>query len=303
HKEILIQKEEIETQNESILIINEELEHRNILIVESLNYAKRIQSALLPSEEYINKLLNLAGFNDAKFFILFKPKDIVSGDFYWVAETNDYLFIAVADCTGHGVPGAFMSLIGVSLLNEIVKGKNILCPAEILTELNVSIINSLNQVTVNSNETIIDGMEITLCRIKRNSPEISIAVAGQTAFIINNGNVNEIDGTFYSIGDHIIVKRDLKFDKQIITADNSDTIYIFSDGFPDQFGGPENQKFTQKKFKDLLLSINSKPLEEQKAILNESLKGWMSHTPSQKGQEQTDDITVIGLRIINTHNE
>jgi len=301
HQEILMQKEEIETQNENMVNINKELKYRNNLITDSINYAKRIQNALLPGKEYINKLLNLSGFNNAGFFILYKPKDIVSGDFYWMAKTGDYLFIAVADCTGHGVPGAFMSMIGISLLNEIVKVKNILCPAQILDELNNSIIGSLSQAFGNSDETVTDGMEITLCRIERNSPEISFAVAGQTALIINNNTVKEIDGTFYSIGDHITVKRNLKFKKQIITVNNNDTIYIFSDGFSDQFGGLEEQKFTPKKFKDLLLSINFKPLEEQKAILNTTIEEWMSHInmPAQKLQEQTDDITIIGLQCYN----
>lgn len=298
HQEILIQKEEIETQNENMVVINEELQHKNILIIDSINYAKRIQNAVLPSDEHVNKLFAQSGFNGAKFFILYKPKDIVSGDFYWVAKTGNYLFIAVADCTGHGVPGAFMSLIGISLLNEIVKGKNILCPAQILNELNSSIINSLNQAFGNSNDTneiVTDGMEITLCRTELNSHEMQIAIAGQTALIINNDTVKEIDGTFYSIGDPIIAKRELEFQKQIITTSNNDTIYIFSDGYTDQFGGPENQKFTKSKFKDLLLSINSKPLEEQKTILNTSVKEWM--LSNQKPQEQTDDITVIGLKI------
>ncbi|OFX38133.1 MAG: hypothetical protein A2X08_08980 [Bacteroidetes bacterium GWA2_32_17] len=302
HQEILIQKEEIETQNENMVMINEELQNKNILIIDSINYAKRIQNAVLPSDEYVNKLLVQSGFNNARFFILFKPKDIVSGDFYWMVKTSDYLFTAVADCTGHGVPGGFMSMIGISLLNEIVKGKNILCPAEILNELNTSIINSLNQTFGNSNdsnEIVTDGMEISICRIEPNSHEMQIAVAGQTVFIINNDTFKEIDGTFYSIGDPIIAKRNLAFQKQIITTSNNDIIYMFSDGLSDQFGGLEEQKFMQSNFKNLLLSINTKPLEEQMAIINTTIEKWMSNVnaSTQKAYKQTDDITVIGLKI------
>ena len=302
HQEILIQKEEIETQNENMIMINEELQNKNILIIDSINYAKRIQNAVLPSNEYVNKLLVQSGFNNARFFILFKPKDIVSGDFYWMVKTSDYLFTAVADCTGHGVPGGFMSMIGISLLNEIVKGKNILCPAEILNELNTSIINSLNQTFENSsdsNEIVTDGMEISICRIEPNSHEMQIAVAGQTVFIINNDTIKEIDGTFYSIGDPIIAKRNLAFQKQIITTSNNDIIYMFSDGLSDQFGGQEEQKFMQSNFKNLLLSINTKPLEEQMAIINTTIEKWMSNVnaSTQKAYKQTDDITVIGLKI------
>ena len=302
HHEILIQKKEIETQNENMIMINEELQNKNILIIDSINYAKRIQNAVLPSNEYVNKLLVQSGFNNARFFILFKPKDIVSGDFYWMVKTSDYLFTAVADCTGHGVPGGFMSMIGISLLNEIVKEKNILCPAEILNELNTSIINSLNQTFGNSsdsNEIVTDGMEISICRIEPNSHEMQIAVAGQTVFIINNDTIKEIDGTFYSIGDPIIAKRNLAFQKQIITTSNNDIIYMFSDGLSDQFGGQEEQKFMQSNFKNLLLSINTKPLEEQMAIINTTIEKWMSNVnaSTQKAYKQTDDITVIGLKI------
>ncbi|PIY07207.1 MAG: hypothetical protein COZ21_01465 [Bacteroidetes bacterium CG_4_10_14_3_um_filter_31_20] len=302
HQEILIQKKEIETQNENMIMINEELQNKNILIIDSINYAKRIQNAVLPSNEYVNKLLVQSGFNNARFFILFKPKDIVSGDFYWMVKTSDYLFTAVADCTGHGVPGGFMSMIGISLLNEIVKEKNILCPAEILNELNTSIINSLNQTFENSsdsNEIVTDGMEISICRIEPNSHEMQIAVAGQTVFIINNDTIKEIDGTFYSIGDPIIAKRNLAFQKQIITTSNNDIIYMFSDGLSDQFGGQEEQKFMQSNFKNLLLSINTKPLEEQMAIINTTIEKWMSNVnaSTQKAYKQTDDITVIGLKI------
>ena len=302
HQEILIQKKEIETQNENMIMINEELQNKNILIIDSINYAKRIQNAVLPSNEYVNKLLVQSGFNNARFFILFKPKDIVSGDFYWMVKTSDYLFTAVADCTGHGVPGGFMSMIGISLLNEIVKEKNILCPAEILNELNTSIINSLNQTFGNSsdsNEIVTDGMEISICRIEPNSHEMQIAVAGQTVFIINNDTIKEIDGTFYSIGDPIIAKRNLAFQKQIITTSNNDIIYMFSDGLSDQFGGQEEQKFMQSNFKNLLLSINTKPLEEQMAIINTTIEKWMSNVnaSTQKAYKQTDDITVIGLKI------
>lgn len=295
------QKEEMTTQKEHIIRVNRELERlsfvaretrestnrqlewKNIQITDSINYAKRIQKAIFPSVELFKKYC-------PDSFILHRPKDIVSGDFYWYTKCMDDLYIAAVDCTGHGIPGAFMSLIGTTLLNEIVDEKNVLIPSDILEKLNLKVIDSLNKGE-NDEDVRYDGMDASLCRIDKEKGEVQIASANQYVFVFKNNKVISIEGDLYSIGGIFARKPDAGFVNHIIKIEKQTTIYLFSDGFQNQLGGEENKKFMITRFRELLVDIQAKSMREQYEILNTRFDSW-------KGErKQTDDVLVIGLRI------
>jgi len=267
------------------------IEEQKNKITDSITYARKIQDSILPSDRIIKQ-----SFPES--FVLYKPKDIVSGDFYWVANPatdadgnpNDKIFIAAADCTGHGVPGAFMSMIGKTILSEIVSGKKIFDPSEALQELNRSIIESLNQ---NSDKDDIqsDGMDITLCQVDYKNKVVKIGCANHIVFIVSGDKIDMIEGDIYSIGGLFTILQKPKFSNHEIKIDRDMTIYIFSDGYQDQFGGEKNQKFMLNKFKELLFSIRNLPMEEQKNVLYDEHLKWRRNT------RQIDDILVIGIKI------
>ncbi len=264
--EVIIQKEILETQNKEIR--------------DSIHYAKRIQEAILPSQEEISK-----AFPDS--FVLFKPRDIVSGDFYWFSEKNEKLIITVADCTGHGVPGAFMSMIGNTLLNEIVNEKEILNPDEILGQLRENIMKCLKQTGADGENK--DGMDIALCVFDKKTLELHFAGANNPLYVISNTDLLEIKGDKQPIG---VYKGGHKpFTSHQLSLKQGDCIYIASDGYADQFGGINGKKFKYKQMKDLLLSLSTQSMANQKQALNDSIEQW-------KGElEQVDDILVIGFRV------
>ncbi|MBN8697517.1 MAG: tetratricopeptide repeat protein [Bacteroidetes bacterium] len=271
------------------------LAYKNQEITDSINYAKRIQEAILPTEDEFK-----TAFPDS--FILFKPKDIVSGDFYWIG-TNPKEFpsidkervsngwrvknplVAAVDCTGHGVPGSLMSMMGNSLLNKIVDTHKISSPNEILNLLRTEIINSLKQHGEKENK---DGMDIALCTVY--DDRIEYAGANNPIYVIRkNGNLEEIKADKMPVGYSGIQLK--PYTNHSVKMERGDSFYIFTDGYADQFGGKDNKKFKYKQFKDLLVTINSKSMQSQKEILNETIENW-------KGtNEQTDDILVIGIRI------
>ncbi len=253
---------------------------KNKDITDSINYAQRIQQAMLPDLEEIKKQL-------PESFVLFKPRDIVSGDFYWFHSTSSFLFLAAADCTGHGVPGAFMSMIGSSLLNEIVVEKQIHTPGLILDELRKGIIKALKQKNENSNNQ--DGMDIALVRIDLNTCRLEFAGANNPLFIVRNGKMLEIPADKMPIGTYIDI--DKPFTNHASELRKGDALYLFSDGFADQFGGPKGKKFSWKRTEELLCELQHKRMEDQKNILNESIEEWKKET------SQTDDILVIGIKI------
>ena len=299
------QKIEIEIKNEQVKTKNEELEdamgkiqYKNKNIMQSINYAQRIQEAMLPKQETMHKL-----FKDS--FIFFKPRDIVSGDFYWFKEivpqkkrvkfTNSQLAssaeikhekyaVAAVDCTGHGVPGAFMSMLGFNLLNDIV-GKGITKPNEILNSLHNGIRTSLNQDATQNR----DGMDMALCIIDPEEKTLEYSGAQNPLIYIQDGKLYRVRGTKYPVGGFQVENHEYNMHK--INIDKPTTCYIFSDGFHDQFGGPKGRKFMTKNFRDLLYEIYNMPMEEQKNILELVIKEW-------KGtNEQTDDILIIGFRL------
>lgn len=259
-----------------------ELAEKNHDIMSSIQYAKRIQEAILPSRDHIYNKLN-------KSFILYKPKDIVSGDFYWFAEKNNVKIFACVDCTGHGVPGAFMSMIGHNLLHQIVSEKGITKPGEILNALHHGVQVALRQGSneVNTN----DGMDVSLISIDSKSGKIEWAGANRPLIIIDNqGAFNKYDGDKFPIGGAQLDSNRIFTTKEITYTPNS-MAYMFSDGYADQFGGEKGKKFMVKRFYDLLLDIHTKDIMEQKYLLLQNIEGW-------KGDhEQVDDVLVIGIGI------
>ena len=273
----------IEFQNDLIEKKNRQLEEKNKEINDSLAYAKLIQEAILPSQKIIaNK------FPDS--FILFRPKEVVSGDFYWYTEIDNLQFFAVADCTGHGVPGALMSMIGNSLLNKIVNDHKNFTPSRILQLLNKEVVFTLNQ-SFDLDTSQNDGMDITLCQIDKTSKELTIASATQNCYVVNDGKLKTIKGDIFSIGGLFAHHPDLSFTDYKFKLTKETILYMFSDGYQDQFGGPKDKKFMGKKLKHLLLNNSYLPMREQKDILNKEFDAW-------KGKnKQIDDVLVIGLKL------
>jgi serine phosphatase RsbU (regulator of sigma subunit) len=266
--------------------INEKLDLQNKNIKSSINYAKRIQEAMLPKNEVQEKYLKDS-------FILFKPRDVVSGDFYWFSTIrngkadltdNDLAFGAI-DCTGHGVPGAFMSMIGINSLNTILS-KDVTEPNHMLDSLHQEIRNALQQEVTGNN----DGMDAALCVYRKHKNLLEFSGAKNPLVYIKNNSVHQIKGDIHPIGGSRS-KNDLAFRKHEIIIDAPTMVYLFTDGFKDQFGGPENQKFMSKRFTQLLLEIHHLPLSEQKERLNTVFEDW-------KGKnDQTDDMLIIGVQL------
>ena len=275
-KTMLLKKEK-----EVVEHIKSELEEKNKDITDSINYAKRIQEAILPSKEAILQVF-------PESFILYKPKDIVSGDFYWFTETEDYYLVAAIDCTGHGVPGAFMSLIASILLNEIVTEKKIWIPSHILQELNNSIIKVLKQNESDSSTR--DGMDMSICRIDKKRSKLVFAGAARPLYVIRDAALLETKGQGYPIGGHYglmnLTYSDMEMDLQ-----KGDMFYIFSDGYADQFREGDKKKFTTKRLKAFLTEICSDNMSIQSNKLNRAFEEW-------KGTgSQIDDILIIGIKI------
>ncbi len=256
-------------------------------IMDSIFYARRIQEALLPPDEILSELL-------PEYFVLFKPRDIVSGDFYWATEHDNRAILVAADCTGHGVPGAFMSMLGISYLNEIVNKIDKVEAHIILNELRANVKKSLRQ-TGKENEAK-DGMDIALCIIDYQKMQMEYAGAFNSLYLIRDGELIKYNADRMPIG--IYIREKESFTKHIVPLQKGDCFYIFSDGFVDQFGGPKGTKLMTKRFKELLLENYTKPMSEQKQILDKFLQEWQSYT-NEKGEtyRQIDDILVIGVKI------
>ncbi len=262
-----------------------EIETSNLKITQSIRYAKRIQDAILPDQESIKK-------NFEEHFVLYYPKDIVSGDFYWFAEveshTNeaDLLCIAVVDCTGHGVPGAFMTMMGNDLLNQIVIENEIISPEQIITELDKKVTKNLDSHQEKRN----DGMDIAVAIIDRTHKLIHFSGAKLPLYHIHNSVLAQIKGSIFPIGSKQY-KNNKIFQKQTFSYTPGDTIYLFSDGFQDQFGGEKNMKYTIKRFRHFLSEMYGMSLDEQKEMLEKELQYW------KNGSKQTDDILVMGFKL------
>jgi len=290
-EEILVQNEMLHAQKEDILEKQRKIENQNIDIKDSISYASRIQSILLPSRKKVDRILG-------EHFIYFKPKDIVSGDFYWIEEFDNKTLVAVADCTGHGVPGAFVSIVGISFLNEIVvaakANKEILSPSTMLDSLREKMLYAISNNE--GDEEAYDGMDISICLIDHKKKTYKYAGALLSVYHVSafqNDNsilhLEQLKPDIYPIsmmkyGDHTYSNLTLPFE-------SGDMLYLFSDGFADQFGGPDGRKFLSINFRNLILSIADKPLENQMEKLNLEFNKW-------KGPlEQIDDVTVLGIKL------
>ncbi len=284
-EEILQQRDNLEDafgriakQNEDLVVANTEIAKKNHNITESINYALLIQKAVLTKATKLNSI-----FPDS--FILYKPRDIVSGDFYWHTRIDDKILVAAVDCTGHGVPGAFLSMAGNELLNRIVDVNKITDPDKIIHEMDKGIREILHQ-DISDND---DGMDLSMVYFDLKIKKMYFSGAVNPIFIIENDEVAIIPGNKYSVGGLIFEKVSKKFETTEISYTDDTIIYMFSDGFQDQLN-PENGRFSVHAFKNLLFSIHKEPFEKQKELLNEAHLKW------QNGGKQTDDILVMGLK-------
>jgi len=265
------------------------LQEKNNEILDSINYAKRIQDALIPPVDVFKKIL-------PNSFVLFKPKDIVSGDFYWIVELettksiddNDKLIVfSVADCTGHGVPGAFMSIIGLKIFNQSIKQLDVNSPAEALDYLNNEVFKTVNKHS-DSKNVIRDGMDVALCSINYSNLKLTFSGAKNPVYIIRDKILHEIKGDKQPIGAY---EGQALFSNNEYQLEKNDVIYIFSDGFADQFGGPKGKKLKYKPFKEILIKNSDNSMEEQREQLNNLFETWRGEL------EQLDDVCVIGVRV------
>lgn len=277
---IIAQNQKLEQINLEVLIQKAQIEEKNKDITESIEYAKRIQESILPDSRLLDHGLN-------QYFIFYRPKDIVSGDFYWFTQQENKTFLAVVDCTGHGVPGAFMSLIGYSLLNQIVKERGITEPAKILSELDRGVKEALRRDNAASQSK--DGMDVCLIVIDSLRWEIKFAGANRPLYWWHQYDIIEIKGTKLSIGG--IESEGIRiFEQHLLNIEKGDCMYLFSDGYVDQFGGPRNKKLTSKRFREIIIRNQHKSIAEQNRLFEKAFEEW-------KGDNnQVDDVALIGVR-------
>jgi serine phosphatase RsbU (regulator of sigma subunit) len=268
-KEVVEQKEVIEIKNRDI--------------TDSINYAKRIQTSMLPPVKRLQQFFSGC-------FVFYHPRDIVSGDFYWFDQINENKFVVVcADSTGHGVPGAFMSMIGSTLIKDICTRENGNSPSSVLRVLDCELRNTLNQ-NIDDGSNANDGMDIIVCEIDLKTHYMRFASAMRPMIIYKNGEEVFIKGSRNSVGGHYD-KEDNIFEDEGIQLSKGDIIYMFSDGYSDQFGGPMGKKFKMVRLKNLLLDIHQKPMEEQFTHVKNTFNLWMEN------YEQVDDVLFMGIKI------
>ncbi len=277
NRQITAQREEIRKQRDIAELQRDQIAYQKKHITDSIEYAKRIQKAILPSLELFSDRID--------HFVLYKPRDIVSGDFYWVDESDHTQIIITADCTGHGVPGAFMSMLGISLLNEIVHNRQIHKPDQILNELREKVIASLKQEAGRSN--VKDGMDMTVCAVHFDSGLLEIAGANNPVYIVHEDELIQVKGDKMPVAIHDTMK---PFSLQKFNLTKGDCFYTFSDGYVDQFGGPNQKKFLSKNFRKVILEMKDKSMYEQGIALDKVFEEW------RKEVDQVDDVTVIGIR-------
>jgi serine phosphatase RsbU (regulator of sigma subunit) len=275
NSELSLKNKNIEEQKQIVEYQKLALEVHQKEIVDSINYAKRIQYALLANEDLLSKNLD-------SHFVLFKPKDIVSGDFYWATEHNNSFYIAVCDSTGHGVPGAFMSLLSIGFLSEAIKEKSIAEPNQVFDYVRKRLIESI------TNEDQRDGFDGILLRFEKTSHTITYVAANNHPIIVSNNEIRHLAYDKMPVGKG--VKSD-KFTLHTIQSSKEDTIYLYTDGYADQFGGEKGKKFKYKPLNDMLLLNNKRTLNEQKEILDTTFNNW------QGSLEQVDDVLIVGIKV------
>jgi serine phosphatase RsbU (regulator of sigma subunit) len=274
-------EQKVTERTAELALKNVELERKNKEITDSINYAKRIQEALLPDRKKIKQAL-------PDSFIFYQPKDIVSGDFYFFTERGDDIIISSVDCTGHGVPGALMSMIGINFLNQIVNEKGITSPHEILAELHRKVLQALS--SDGSNRSYIDGMDMGIVRINKKTRQMTFSGAVRPLYLFSAEGFSEIKGDKRSIGG-IKEMQDVHFSSHQIASGTGDVFYIFSDGFADQFGEQTGKKFMSQRFRQLLSEIRELSMDQQQQKIESAFVSWKGSA------EQIDDVLVIGVRM------
>ena len=271
------QKDEIERQRDLAAAQRDQIAYQKKHIEDSIMYAKRIQTALIPSLELFSDKL--------EHFVLYKPLAIVSGDFYWVSTVDNKQIIISADCTGHGVPGAFMSMLGVTMLNEIINSKGVIMPDQIAEDLRQGVIKSFNQVV--DEDSLKDGMDIAICTVDFDTDTLWFSGANSPLYLIRGGELIHYRGDKMPIAIHYRMQ---PFTLHKIELQKGDKFYIFSDGFADQFGGPKQKKFMSMQLKQTLVAMNDTPMLKQAEELNKIFEEWRGDSP------QVDDVTLIGVK-------
>jgi serine phosphatase RsbU (regulator of sigma subunit) len=280
-QKVIARTEEVVKQKEEIELKTKELEILFKQVTDSIHYAKRIQEAILPPDNLVKQIL-------PESFVLYKPKDIVSGDFYWIDKKDDWCYFAAVDCTGHGVPGAFMSIVGYNLLKDILKNTDSIQPSIIMDKMNDGVANTLHTNTTSGKQTK-DGMDMTLCALNYDTLELQFSGAFNPLYIIRGNELIQFKADKFPVGMFIGEKQN--FTNHTIQLQKGDSIYIFSDGYADQFGGPRGKKFMAGNFRQLLSDVSKLPIERQKTMLNQTIEEWRGNL------EQVDDILIIGVKV------
>jgi serine phosphatase RsbU (regulator of sigma subunit) len=280
NEEITSQRDEIEAQRDSMARQKDLINRQNHAMTDSIHYARRIQDAVLPANEVMRYLL-------PKHFVFYRPRDIVSGDFYWIDKKDETVMLVVADCTGHGVPGAFMSMLGISLLNEISSSFTSHSTNEIMDELRDRVIDALGQT--GDRYEARDGMESGLLAVNPKTREIQYTGANLNLHIFTKGKLIKVKGDQMPVG--INSEAGTPFTSQNLKLDRGDTLYLFSDGFPDQFGGEYRKKFGTPRLKRLLTELQPRILLDQRSALEEAFDKWKG------SQEQIDDVLLVGIKL------
>jgi len=271
--------EELKGAYKEIEIQRAELQVRNKDLTDSLNYARRIQAALLPADHHIRRI-----FPD--HFIYYRPKHIVSGDFYWISERDDRYFIAAADCTGHGVPGALMSMIGLELIQKIINELKVDDTDQVLLTMNRELESAFFKEE-SGKAMIKDGIEMGICIINKKTRLLEFSGAFLPVYIVRDDKLIEIKGDKKNVVQSFAM---VSFNRSTFTLQEGDLLYLFSDGYADQFGGPENKKFMYRRLRHILLTISKYPLADQQRILDETIESWMD------GHDQIDDMMILGVK-------
>lgn len=259
---------------------NKLIEEKNKNITDSINYAKRLQNAILPRDELVKKIID-------DCFILYCPKDIVSGDFYWVSGHQNKIIVSALDCTGHGVPGALLSIVGHNAIDKTINELGFTKPSEIMESMNTIIKNVLHQ---DSGSNIKDGMDMAICTFDKETFILEYAGANNPLYLISNGELTIIKASKLTVG---TIEEHVKEPptNNVIQLKKGDCFYLFSDGFADQFGGEKNKKFKSSRLQELLLSANAETITKQKTLLLEAFTNWKGNN------EQVDDVLIIGVRV------
>jgi serine phosphatase RsbU (regulator of sigma subunit) len=266
--------------NEQLKRANTQLNNKNKEIIDSIQYARLIHQAILPKQRHFDR-----AFKES--FFIYQPKDIIGGDFYWTTTYNELSYVILGDCTGHGIPGALLSVLAYSLLNYIVLSKKNLSCKDIITELDQRLIDSFHMTQEERFNN--DWIDISICCYNNNTQQLEFSGAMQSIYLVRNENLFEFEGNKFPVGGWQI-ENERNYTYHTINIQRNDMIYLLSDGIPDQFGGPLNKKFNRRRLKELLLTVSNLSMDKQKEMIHHVFNKWKGD------EEQVDDISLIGIR-------